>query len=118
MIASVEDAVKMNANAFIAMGYIGTGKDNGTLENLGLIARKCEKLGMPLVAEMIPAKSERISNPCDVEAVGLAARMGAELGAAVVKTLYTGSEDTFREVVSENEAVTLAMGSPSSASNI
>ena len=98
-IASVEDAARMGADAVIAMGYLGTSKENETLASLSLIARECEKLGIPLVAEMIPVQGEKIKEPYAVEAVGLAARVGAEIGADLIKTHYTGTEETFREVV-------------------
>ncbi|MCK4478212.1 fructose-bisphosphate aldolase [Candidatus Bathyarchaeota archaeon] len=98
-IALVEDAVRMGVDAVIAMGYIGTAKENEVLASLGAIARECEKFGVPLVAEMIPVKGERIKDPYSAEVVGLAARVGAEMGADIIKTYYTGREDTFKEVV-------------------
>jgi fructose-bisphosphate aldolase/2-amino-3,7-dideoxy-D-threo-hept-6-ulosonate synthase len=98
-IASVKDASRMGADAVIAMGYMGTPKENETLANLSLIARECEEFGMPLVAEMIPVQCEKIKDPYDAKVVSLAARVGAEIGADLIKTHYTGTEGTFREVV-------------------
>jgi fructose-bisphosphate aldolase/2-amino-3,7-dideoxy-D-threo-hept-6-ulosonate synthase len=98
-IASVKDASRMGADAVIAMGYMGTLKENETLANLSLIARECEEFGVPLVAEMIPIQCEKIKDPYDAEVVSLAARVGAEIGADLIKTHYTGTEGTFREVV-------------------
>jgi fructose-bisphosphate aldolase/2-amino-3,7-dideoxy-D-threo-hept-6-ulosonate synthase len=98
-IASVEDAARMGAQAVIAMGYLGTARESETLANLSLTARNCEKLGVPLVAEMVPVQGEKIKDPYDPQVVGLAARVGAEIGADLIKTHYTGSPSTFREVV-------------------
>lgn len=98
-IASVRDASRIGADAVIAMGYMGTLKENETLANLSLIARECEEFGVPLVAEMIPVQCEKIKDPYDAEVVSLAARVGAEIGADLIKTHYTGTEGTFREVV-------------------
>jgi fructose-bisphosphate aldolase/2-amino-3,7-dideoxy-D-threo-hept-6-ulosonate synthase len=98
-LASVEDALKLGADAIIAMGYVGTPTESDVLENLGMFSRECEEFGVPLVAEMIPVQGERIKDPYDADVVGLAARIGAETGADVIKTHYTGSEHTFREVV-------------------
>lgn len=53
---------------------------------------------MPLVA-MMYTRGEGIENQFDVKYVKHAARVGAELGADIVKVNYTGSPDTFREVV-------------------
>ena len=111
-IASVEDAARMGADAVIAMGYIGTSKENETLAGLSLIARECENLGIPLVAEMIPVKGEKIKDPYAVEAVGLAARVGAEIGADLIKTHYTGTEGTFREIVKACPVSIVIAGGP------
>jgi len=98
-LASVEDALRLGGDAIIAMGYVGTPTESEGLENLGMFSRECEKFGVPLVAEMIPVQSEKIKDPYDVDVVGLAARIGAEMGADVIKTHYTGTEQTFRQVV-------------------
>jgi fructose-bisphosphate aldolase/2-amino-3,7-dideoxy-D-threo-hept-6-ulosonate synthase len=54
--------------------------------------------GMPLLA-MIYARGPKIEDENGVEAVKIAARVGAELGADIVKTSYTGDPESFREVV-------------------
>jgi fructose-bisphosphate aldolase/2-amino-3,7-dideoxy-D-threo-hept-6-ulosonate synthase len=53
---------------------------------------------MPLLAMMYP-RGKDIINPHDPELIAHVARVGAELGADVVKTLYTGDPDTFKDVV-------------------
>ncbi|MEM2936298.1 MAG: fructose-bisphosphate aldolase, partial [Candidatus Bathyarchaeia archaeon] len=58
----------------------------------------CDEWGMPLLAMMYP-RGKKIRDQYDVEVVKHAARIGAELGADIVKTNYTGSPDTFKEVV-------------------
>jgi len=52
---------------------------------------------MPLLAMMYP-RGKGI-NQFDEKAVALAARVGAELGADIVKTNFTGSVESFRRVV-------------------
>jgi DhnA family fructose-bisphosphate aldolase class Ia len=52
-----------------------------------------------VVGEMYPVKSEKITNPTDKAIVAKYARIGMEHGADVIKTFYTGSEESFREVV-------------------
>jgi DhnA family fructose-bisphosphate aldolase class Ia len=44
-------------------------------------------------------RGEKITNPFDVGHVKHAARVGAELGADIVKVVYTGSVRSFRRVV-------------------
>jgi fructose-bisphosphate aldolase/2-amino-3,7-dideoxy-D-threo-hept-6-ulosonate synthase len=66
---------------------------------------------MPLLAMMYP-RGENIKNPYDVDIVKHVARVGAELGADVVKTLYTGSPGTFREVVRGCPVPVVVAGGP------
>src|SRR5437667_6431002 len=48
---------------------------------------------------MMYPRGPKIKNPYDVDVVKHVARVGAELGADIVKTLYTGAPETFKEVV-------------------
>jgi DhnA family fructose-bisphosphate aldolase class Ia len=68
------------------------------LRGLGRVARKCSDWAMPLLA-MMYTRGAKIQNPFDVKYVKHAARVGAELGADLVKVVYTGSVPSFREVV-------------------
>ena len=45
------------------------------------------------------SRGEKIRNPFDVKYVKHAARVGAELGADMVKVMYTGSVASFKDVV-------------------
>lgn len=111
-IARVEQALKMGADAVIAMGYVGAPGEHEILRNLSIIARDCEEHGILLLAEMIPVKSEKIKDPFNVEAVSLAARVGAEIGADIIKTYYTGDKETFREVVEGCPVPIVVAGGP------
>ena len=53
---------------------------------------------MPLLAMVYP-RGRGIKNEYDTKVVKHAARLGAELGADLVKVSYTGSPESFREVV-------------------
>jgi fructose-bisphosphate aldolase/2-amino-3,7-dideoxy-D-threo-hept-6-ulosonate synthase len=44
-------------------------------------------------------RGENIKDPSDPEVVAHVARVGAESGADIVKTVYTGDPESFREVV-------------------
>ena len=55
-------------------------------------------MGMPLVAHIYP-KGTLVKDPHDAKAVTYAARVGAELGVDIIKTLWTGSAESFRSVV-------------------
>src|SRR5579875_2989393 len=53
---------------------------------------------IPLIA-MMYARGEMVKDPADPETIAHVARIGSDAGADIVKTVYTGSVETFREVV-------------------
>jgi len=97
LVASVEEAIKLGADAVSIHVNIGSNTETAQLKRLGEISRCCREWGMPLLAMMYP-RGEGI-NQFDEKAVALAARVGAELGADIVKTNFTGSVESFRRVV-------------------
>ena len=68
------------------------------LELLGSLSEQCDSYGIPLLAMMYP-RGPNVKNEHDFELVSHAARVGAELGADIVKTVYTGDLESFRKVV-------------------
>lgn len=93
---TVEHALIFGATAVSAHIFVGPKKTNEMMKGMADIARECDRLGMPLLAIVYPNGFE---NDFDVKYVKHAARIAAELGADLVKTYYTGSKETFREVV-------------------
>ncbi|MBU4429062.1 MAG: fructose-bisphosphate aldolase, partial [Verrucomicrobia bacterium] len=75
----------------------GAPTDDEMLDHFGQVSQKCLQWGLPLVA-MMYTRGEKIKNEFDVKYVKHAARVGAELGADIVKVNYTGSPQTFEEV--------------------
>ncbi|MGQ9610057.1 MAG: 2-amino-3,7-dideoxy-D-threo-hept-6-ulosonate synthase [bacterium] len=98
LVNSVENALKMGADGVSVHINIGSEDEASMLMDLGVVSQACMEWGMPLLA-MMYARGPKIKNEADVEAVKIAARVGAELGADIVKTTYTGDPDSFREVV-------------------
>jgi fructose-bisphosphate aldolase / 2-amino-3,7-dideoxy-D-threo-hept-6-ulosonate synthase len=105
---SVESAIKMGADAVAVTAFIGCPGESAMLQNLNIVAENCEDWGMPLLAEMIPVTE----NPYSEESVSMAARVGAELGADIIKTYYTGTPETFREVVKKCYVPVVILGGP------
>ncbi|SFM77147.1 2-amino-3,7-dideoxy-D-threo-hept-6-ulosonate synthase [Methanolobus profundi] len=97
-VCSVEEVMKMGADAVSIHVNVGSETESDQLQKLGSVSEECNYWGMPLLAMMYP-RGKDISNPHDAELIGHVARVGAELGADVVKTLYTGDVDTFKDVV-------------------
>ncbi len=120
-IASVEQAVSAGADAVVLNVYVGVDSEREMLGKLGRAAEACQRWGMPLVAEMIPgaalARHYAVGAPQAerevlAEQVAVAARVGAEMGADVIKTCYTGSADTFAFVVENATVPVWAAGGP------
>ena len=110
-ICSIEQAVSMGADAVIAMGFVGNEGEAASLTLLSEIAEACQLLGVPLVAEMLPAADGKFQ---DAEWIGIAARVGYELGADVIKAYTTGT-DADVNVISGCLLPFLAAGGPKSA---
>ncbi|RMG61078.1 MAG: fructose-bisphosphate aldolase [Deltaproteobacteria bacterium] len=98
LVATVEDAIRIGADGVSIHVNLGAEDEAQMLEDFGRISSACLFWGMPLVA-MMYTRGERIKNPYDVRFVKHAARVAAEMGADIVKVPYTGSPETFREVV-------------------
>ncbi|MCD6312510.1 MAG: fructose-bisphosphate aldolase, partial [Thaumarchaeota archaeon] len=58
--------------------------EQNMLMKLGAIADRCDEWGIPLIAMMYP-RGENVKNPRDPEVIAHVARVGAELGADIVK---------------------------------
>jgi predicted phospho-2-dehydro-3-deoxyheptonate aldolase len=98
LVSSVEEALVMGADAVSVHVNLGAEGEPRMLSDLGRVSKECARWGMPLLA-MMYARGEKIRNPFAVENVKHAARVAAELGADVVKVVYTGSPESFAEVV-------------------
>ncbi len=98
IVCDVEEAITLGADAVSIHVNLGAETDDAMLEDLGWVGKSCRDWGMPLLAMIYP-RGERIENQFDVKYVKHAARVGAELGADIVKVNYTGSPESFREVV-------------------
>jgi predicted phospho-2-dehydro-3-deoxyheptonate aldolase len=95
-VCDVEEALSLGADAVSVHVNIGADTESAMLAMLGKTAKECYKWGLPLLAMMYPRGKEVEVN---VDSVKLAARVGAELGADIVKCPYTGSSKSFEGVV-------------------
>ena len=98
LVCTVEEAIKLGADAISIHVNLGAEDERSMLKDLGRIAKEAMEWGMPLLA-MMYTRGPKVQNEFDVKWVKHAARVGAELGADIVKVVYTGSPESFREVV-------------------
>ncbi len=111
LVCSVEEAIKIGADAVSIHINVGAENEAEMLEQLGRISKECQEWGMPLLAMMYP-RGRKIENEHHVDVVKHAARVGAELGADIIKTNYTGDIDTFKEVVKGCPVPVVIAGGP------
>ena len=111
LVCSVEEAIKLGADAVSIHVNLGNGQEKEMLNDFGRISYEARMWGMPLLAMIYP-RGEKIKDEFDVNAVKHAARVGDEMGADIVKVSYTGSEETFKEVVSGCSVPVVIAGGP------
>ncbi|MDD5367789.1 MAG: hypothetical protein PHQ40_01785 [Anaerolineaceae bacterium] len=97
-ILTVEDALRLGADAIIMMGIVGDKGESDSLVQLGRVAAECQRWGLPLIAEMLPGGLTAAE--VSVQQIQIAARVGAELGADVIKLRYQGPAEAYRPVIS------------------
>ncbi len=98
LVCSVEEALKLGADAVSIHINLGADTDKEMLAQLGFVSEQCMEWQMPLIA-MMYTRGAKIENEYDVNNVKFAARVGAELGADIIKVVYTGTPESFAEVV-------------------
>ncbi len=111
LVCTVEEAIKLGADAVSVHVNIGDDQEKEMLADLGKVAKEAAEWGMPLLAMIYP-RGKKIKDEYATDAVKHAARLGAELGADIVKVSYTGSPDTFREVVEGCHIPVIIAGGP------
>jgi fructose-bisphosphate aldolase/2-amino-3,7-dideoxy-D-threo-hept-6-ulosonate synthase len=123
---SVQDAVTMGADAGIVFTLVGTPVEGPSLHRLGMNASAAQTHGLPLAAEIIPPsllnnhfgmqifpKAPKNVNVNDEIAQTM--RIGAEAGADIIKTRYSGDADSFRRSVKAAHARVIVAGGPLSS---
>jgi len=93
-----EEAIFAGADALVTMSFPGSRFES---ESLGAVARniqKAHRMGLPVVVEALPRGFEGGDDSRTPQNLIFACRQAAELGADIVKTAYTGSVETMREL--------------------
>jgi len=116
LICTVEEAIKLGADAVSVHINIGDANEKQMLEDVGNVAYKAMEWGMPMLAMIYP-RGPNVDNEFDPKFVAHAARLGAELGADVVKVSYTGDKDSFRKVVDGCHKPVVIAGGPKMTSD-
>ncbi|MEZ0345171.1 MAG: hypothetical protein ABWK01_01290 [Infirmifilum sp.] len=106
LISTVARAVNAGADAVSIMVYPGSSHESTLWEKLASVVEEAEPLGIPVMAEVVPKPPGFTNINSDVVAYG--ARIAAELGADIVKTVYTAG---FSEVTGKVPIPVVVLGS-------
>jgi len=115
LVSSVEHAIRLGATAVSVHVNLGSANEAGMLKDLGMVAEQCELWGMPLLAMMYVRDGSKESE-YDPGKIKHAARLAEEVGADIVKVNYTGSVETFAEVVGAVKIPVVIAGGPKMSS--
>jgi predicted phospho-2-dehydro-3-deoxyheptonate aldolase len=97
-VATPEEALRMGCQGFsLHINVGGSEHEQEMLAALAKAAEECDRLDLPLLAMMYP-RGKNIEKVTP-ESIALVARVGAELGADIVKCPYSGDVESFKTVV-------------------
>lgn len=111
LVATVEEALRMGFDGVSTHCNLGAATEARMVEDLGRVSTACQEWGVPHVAMVYP-RGPKVEDPFDPVLVAHAARLGAELGADVVKVPYTGDPESFRAVVRGAGVPVVVAGGP------
>lgn len=117
LVATPEFAVRLGASAVSTHVNLGSSDESMMIKDLGAAAESCELLGIPLLAMMYVRDGNKESE-YDPTKLAHAARVAEELGADIVKVNYTGSPETFADVVSGVKIPVVIAGGPKTSSTL
>ena len=111
LVCSVEEAIKLGADAVSIHVNLGNGQEKEMLHDFGKVSYEARMWGMPLLAMIYP-RGEKIKDEYDADVIKHAARVGDEMGADIVKVSYTGSVESFSKVVEGCSVPIVIAGGP------
>ena len=110
VIGSVEDAVRLGADA-VAVGIsAGSQVQVEMFEMLSRFTEEASRYGIPTVCHAYPSGELWGDRKGSEESVLYAARAAAELGVDIIKTWYTGSTESFKNVVDGTNGLVMVAG--------
>jgi predicted phospho-2-dehydro-3-deoxyheptonate aldolase len=117
LVATVEEAIKLGADAVSIHVNLGAESEPQMLADMGKVSRECSEWGMPFLV-MAYARGPTVKDQFDPDTVAHCARVAMELGADLIKVSYTGDIDSFRNVVKGALAPVLIAGGPKMDSDL
>jgi len=118
LVGTVKEAIRLGADAVsVHVNVGGCETETEMLSALGSVSEECDRWQMPLMAMMYP-RGDNVDKVSHEEGVALVARIGAELGADIIKTVYTGNVETFENIVRSCPVPIVIAGGPKCNSDL
>ena len=113
-VSHVEDALRLGADAIAMALTVGSPEQPALLASLADLVREAEAVAMPVIVHAYPNGSlVPVEERYSAARVAYASRLAMELGVDIVKTFYTGSAESFAQVVeAAAPALVVAAGGP------
>ncbi len=111
LVTGVAEALALGADAVSVHVNLGADDERSQVADLGRVAEQCERWNLPLLAMVYP-RGPRVSDPRDPELVAHAVALAAELGADLVKTVFTGTAAEMRDITAGAPVPVLVAGGP------
>ena len=115
LIASVEDAARLGADAvlvYMFVGYQDPDAEARQVEDVARVAQDCETAGIGCIIEPMARGMRADHDVYRPEYIAPLARMACEIGADILKTDYSGDAATFRQVTTAAFRPVLIAGGP------
>ncbi len=113
-IGTVEEALRLGADAVVAFVALGGENDPEMIEFVGRVGEACERLGMPFIAEAeYPTTYQSLDSLKEqygADYLKYNSRLCAELGADIVKTNWTGDVESFRDLLEATSVPVVVAG--------
>jgi DhnA family fructose-bisphosphate aldolase class Ia len=107
---SAAEALRFGADVALVSLTLETGSESNDANNVAIfrqICREAKDLGMPVIGEYFPPEAETLAPDELHEKIYMGTRIIAELGADLIKTLYTRC---FRSVAASSPVPVLGLG--------
>ena len=123
LLQTPEEAAALGADMVVVNCYVGIGDarlEAQLLEKLARVSAQCERIGMPLCAEIIPRVSYADPNQTSPTSddLALAMRLGFEYGCDIVKTVYNDDSEGFARAASSAHVPIIMAGGPKSSDDL
>lgn len=123
LLHSAEEAAVLGSDMVVINCYVGIGDpdvESALLTKLADVSAECERIGMPICAEIIPRVSYK--DPAQTmptsDDLAVAIRIGLEYGCDMVKTVYNGDPDGYARAIESGHLPVIMAGGPKSGDEL